>query len=73
MTDLLLIISLAGQRVAIVLGSGVTGRLIGTANVDAAGTFSLRNSAAAPGNVTTLTVISSTGGVSSAATIRVTS
>ena len=64
---------LAGQRVAIVLGSGVTGRLIGTANVDAAGTFSLRNSAAAPGNVTTLTVISSTGGVSSAATIRVTS
>jgi hypothetical protein len=63
---------LAGQRVAIVLGAGATGRVIGTVNVDAAGAFSLRNSAAAPGNVTTITIVSATGGVASA-TLRVTS
>jgi hypothetical protein len=63
---------LAGQRVAILLGTGTTGRLIGTANVDTTGVFSLRNSVAGPGTVRTVTVVSATGGVASA-TLLVTS
>jgi hypothetical protein len=53
----------AGQRVMVVLGSTLTGRTIGAAaTVDAAGAFSVRATAPAPGTVRTVSVVSSTGG-----------
>jgi hypothetical protein len=54
---------LAGQRVTAVLGSTLTGRVIGTpATVDAAGTFSIRVTGPTPGTIRTISLVSSTGG-----------
>ncbi|RZU49388.1 hypothetical protein EV385_1138 [Krasilnikovia cinnamomea] len=53
---------LAGQRVSVVLGSTLTGRVIGTANVDATGAFSLRVTGPNPGTVRTVSFVSTTGG-----------
>jgi hypothetical protein len=65
---------IAGQRVEAVLGTGLTGRVIGTpATVDAAGAFSIRLNAAAPGaGNTTISLISSTGGRALGTPINVT-
>lgn len=53
---------LVGQRVAVVLGSTLTGRVIGTpATVDATGAFSLRVTGPAPGAVRTVSFVTSTG------------
>ncbi|HET8718027.1 MAG TPA: PKD domain-containing protein [Nocardioidaceae bacterium] len=52
----------AGQRVAIVLGSQPTGRLIGTAAVDTTGAFSYRGNVAGPGNERQVTVLTALGG-----------
>ena len=63
---------LARQKVAIVLGSEPTGRLIGTASVDTTGAFSYRSSVTGPGTVRTVTVLTAMGG-KQVATISVTS
>ncbi len=53
---------LAGQRVTAVLGSTLTGRVIGTpVTVDAAGAFSIRVTGPAPAGATTISLVSSTG------------
>jgi hypothetical protein len=52
----------AGQRVAVVLGSNLTGRVIGTATVDAAGAISLRATTPAPGTIRTISLVAGTGG-----------
>ncbi|HEY7271862.1 MAG TPA: hypothetical protein VH502_03940 [Actinoplanes sp.] len=63
----------AGQRVAVVLGSTLTGRVIGTpATVDAAGAFSFRVTGPAPGAVRTVSFVTTTGGRQLAATVTVT-
>jgi hypothetical protein len=51
-----------GQRVAVVLGSDLSGRVIGVATVDAAGAISLRATTPAPGTIRTISLLSSTGG-----------
>jgi len=53
---------LAGQRVAVVLGSTLTGTVIGTTSVDATGAFSIRVTGPVPGNIRTISVVTSTGG-----------
>jgi len=53
---------LAGQRVAVVLGSTLTGTVIGTTAVDATGAFSVRVTGPVPGNVRTISIVTSTGG-----------
>jgi hypothetical protein len=54
---------LAGQRVSAVLGSTLTGRVVGTpATVDAAGAFSIRVTGPNPGTIRTISFVSSTGG-----------
>ncbi|HEX8347156.1 MAG TPA: hypothetical protein VF657_20820 [Actinoplanes sp.] len=53
---------LAGQRVSIVLGSNLNGRIIGVATVDAAGAISLRAATPAPGTIRTISLVSTTGG-----------
>ncbi|HET6530576.1 MAG TPA: hypothetical protein VFH03_08170 [Actinoplanes sp.] len=53
---------LAGQRVAVVLGSTLNGRVIGTTNVDATGAFSLRVTGPVPGTVRTISIVTATGG-----------
>jgi hypothetical protein len=63
----------AGQRVAVVLGSTLTGRVIGTpATVDAAGAFSFRVTGPAPGAVRTVSFVTTTGGRQLAASVTVT-
>ncbi|BFU43268.1 PKD domain-containing protein [Krasilnikovia sp. MM14-A1004] len=52
----------AGQRISVVLGSTLTGRVIGTGTVDAAGAFSIRVTGPPPGTVRTVSFISTTGG-----------
>lgn len=58
---------IANQRVAIVLGSTPTGRVVGFATVDGAGVFSYRGgSSPAPGTVRRVTIISRLGGTTTA-------
>jgi hypothetical protein len=64
---------LAGQRVAVVLGSTLTGRVIGVATVDPAGAISLRAATPAPGTIRTISLVSTTGGRVIGAPITVTS
>lgn len=53
----------AGQRVAIVLGSALTGRVIGTATVDALGAWSFRGAGGTtPSGATTVSAVSAAGG-----------
>ncbi|BCY14615.1 hypothetical protein L3i22_097030 [Actinoplanes sp. L3-i22] len=63
---------LAGQRITAVLGDTLTGRVIGTANVDAAGAFSIRVTGPAPGTVRTVSVVTATGGRQLAIVVNVT-
>jgi hypothetical protein len=63
---------LAGQRVAVVLGSTLNGRVIGIATVDATGAFSLRTATPAPGTIRTVSIVTSTGGRVLAAPVTVT-
>lgn len=52
----------AGQRITVVLGSTLTGRVIGTpATVDATGAFSVRVTGPAPGTIRTVSFVTSTG------------
>jgi hypothetical protein len=54
---------LAGQRVAVVLGNALTGRVLGTTTVDAAGAWSFRGAAgiAPPAATTTVSAVSAQG------------
>jgi hypothetical protein len=55
---------LAGQRVAVVLGNTLTGRVLGTANVDAVGAWSFRgagSTAPTAGGPTTVSAVSAQG------------
>jgi hypothetical protein len=62
---------LAGQRVAVVLGQSLTGRVLGYANVDAVGAWSFRGAGAVtPGANTTVSAVSTMGGSQSAFTFR---
>ncbi len=62
---------LAGQRVAVVLGSALTGRVLGFTNVDAAGAWSFRGAGGvAPGTFTTVSTVSTMGGSQTAFTFR---
>jgi hypothetical protein len=64
---------LAGQRVSAVLGSTLTGRVIGTpAQADGTGAFAIRVTGPAPGAVRTISLVSTTGGVSLAFPVAVT-
>lgn len=64
---------LVGQRVAVVLGSTLTGRVIGTpATVDATGAFSLRVTGPAPGAVRTVSFVTTIGGRQLASPVTVT-
>jgi hypothetical protein len=62
----------AGQRVTVVLGSTLTGPVIGTATVDASGAFSLRPATPNPGAVRTVSIVSATGGRLLGVTLTVT-
>jgi hypothetical protein len=63
----------AGQRVTAVLGNNLTGRVIGSAaTVDTAGAFSIRVTGPAPGAITTVSLVSSTGGILLAFPVNVT-
>ncbi|GAB1693564.1 hypothetical protein KRM28CT15_53670 [Krasilnikovia sp. M28-CT-15] len=57
---------LVGQRVTVVLGSTLTGRVIGTATVDATGAFDIRVTGPNPGTgataIRTVSFVTSTGG-----------
>lgn len=62
---------LAGQRVAVMLGSSLTRRVIGFATVDALGAWTFRGAGdVAPGATTTVSVVSATGGSQLAVTFR---
>lgn len=62
---------LAGQRVAVVLGSALTGRVLGFTNVDAVGAWSFRGAGAvAPGTQSTVSAVSTMGGSRLAFTFR---
>jgi hypothetical protein len=64
---------IAGQLVSAVLGSTLTGRVIGTpVAVDATGAFSIRVTGPVPGPVTTISLVSSTGGRQLAVPVNVT-
>jgi hypothetical protein len=64
---------LAGQRVSAVLGSTLTGRVIGTPQaVDTTGAFSIRVTGPAPGAIRTVSLVSSTGAVQLAFAVNVT-
>jgi hypothetical protein len=54
---------LAGQRVAVVMGNALTGRVLGFANVDAVGGFSFRGAGAVapPTTTTTVSAVSAQG------------
>jgi hypothetical protein len=64
---------LAGQRVAIVLGSDLRGAVIATTTVDATGLFDVRPTTPNPGTTTTVSVITTTGGRAVGVPITVTS
>ncbi len=62
---------LAGQRVAVVLGQALTGRVLGYATVDPAGAWSFRGAGGvAPGVHTTVSAVSAMGGSQTAFTFR---
>ncbi|MFI5492373.1 PKD domain-containing protein [Actinoplanes sp. NPDC051859] len=62
-----------GQRVTVVLGSTLTGRVIGTpATVDAAGAWSLRVTGPVPGTIRTVSIVTSTGAQQLAVPVNVT-
>ena len=62
---------LAGQRVAVVLGQSLTGRVIGFTNVDPLGAWTFRGAGGvAPGTSTTVSAVSATGGSQTAFTFR---
>jgi hypothetical protein len=63
---------LAGQRVTVVLGNNLAGRVVGTTNVDATGAFSLRVTTTPPGALRTISIITSTGARILAAPVTVT-
>ncbi|MFI1989450.1 PKD domain-containing protein [Actinoplanes sp. NPDC020271] len=63
---------LAGQRITAVLGDTLTGRVIGTSPVDAAGAFSIRVTGPAPGTVRTISVVTTVGGRQLAVPVTVT-
>jgi hypothetical protein len=62
---------LAGQRVAVVLGQALTGRVLGFTNVDALGAWSFRGAGAVtPGTNTTVSAVSTMGGSQTAFSFR---
>lgn len=62
---------LAGQRVAVVLGSALTGRVLGFTTVDAAGAWSFRGAAGVtPGTTSTVSAVSAMGGSQTGFTFR---
>jgi hypothetical protein len=62
-----------GQRVIAVLGTTLTGRVIGTpVAVDAAGAFSIRVTGPVPGPVVTISLVTTTGGRQLAVPVNVT-
>ena len=62
---------LAGQRVAVVLGSVLTGRVLGFTTVDPLGAWSFRGAGGvAPGTQSTVSAVSTTGGSRLAFTFR---
>jgi hypothetical protein len=62
---------LAGQRVAVVLGQELTGRVLGFTTVDAVGAWSFRGAGGvAPGLHTTVSAVSALGGSQTAFTFR---
>ena len=62
-----------GQRLSAVLGSTLTGRVIGTpVAVDAAGAFSIRVNGPVPGAVTTISLVTTAGGRQLAVPVNVT-
>ncbi|HEY0000779.1 MAG TPA: hypothetical protein VGB74_10025 [Actinoplanes sp.] len=64
---------LAGQRVVAVLGTTLTGRVIGApVAVDATGAFSIRVTGPVPGPITTISLATSTGGRQLAIPVNVT-
>ncbi|BFU43413.1 PKD domain-containing protein [Krasilnikovia sp. MM14-A1004] len=62
----------AGQRVAVVLGSRLTGRVIGVVTVSHNGTFTVRAKGPVPGSVRRVSLVTSTGGVRLAVRVGVT-
>lgn len=64
--------TLAGQRVAVVLGDSLTGRVLGFTTVDAAGAWSFRGagSVTPPTTVTSVSAVSALGGTSAAFRFR---
>ena len=64
---------LAGQRVAIVLGSTLRGQVIATTTVGVTGTFDVRPTTPNPGTTTTVSIVTATGGQALAVPITVTS
>ncbi|MEU4242037.1 hypothetical protein [Actinoplanes sp. NPDC026619] len=64
---------ITGQRVIAVLGANLTGRVIGTpVAVDAAGAFSIRVTGPAPGPVTQISLVTTSGGTQLAIPVQVT-
>jgi hypothetical protein len=64
---------LAGQRFAMVLGSTLTGRVIGAVGtVDAAGVLTVRATGPVPGTVRTISIVTATGGRQLAVPVTVT-
>jgi hypothetical protein len=63
---------IAGQRVAVVLGNNLNGRVIGLTNVDATGAFSIRATGPVPGTLRTVSIVTATGARILAAPVVVT-
>jgi hypothetical protein len=63
---------LAGQRVTVVVGSTLTGPVVGTATVDPTGAFAIKVATPDPGTVRTISIVSATGGVQQGITLQVT-
>ncbi len=63
---------LAGQEVAVVLGSDLNGRVIATTTVDPAGAFDVRSTSPGPGSTTTVSLVTAAGGQTTAVPITVT-
>jgi hypothetical protein len=63
---------LAGQRVAVVMGNALTGRVLGFTNVDALGAWSFRGAGGVvpPTGTTTVSAVSALGGSQTAFTFR---
>jgi hypothetical protein len=63
---------LAGQRIAVVMGGSLTGRVLGYTNVDAVGAWTFRGAGAVtpPTTTTTVSAVSATGGSTTGFTFR---